>query len=142
MSLLTMFQCKIKRRLSCRKCFFSCVFCSWFLSISSTLCKKKGSTLKCFVYMVNGLLWEPYVLLPVDNSNFSSAFKALAAQTMRDTEKEKKCVCYHCFKVTLVCSAHWSFCHVVECPFAPNKRVNKFQRCGNKSGNSIMWQNI
>lgn len=39
-------------------------------------------------------------------------------------------MCYHCFKVTFACSIHSScapFWRPVECPFAPNKKVNKFQ---------------
>lgn len=61
---------------------------SSFSSSGSTLCRKKKKQ-NCFVLMVNGLLWEPYVLLLVDDSNLLSAFKALRAQTTRDTRKNQ-----------------------------------------------------
>lgn len=115
-----------KRCLSCRKCTFMLFLVMIFVHWQHIMLKKKKkkSLKKCFVYLVNGLLWEPYVLLLVDSSNFSSS---------KDKEGcKKKYVCCHCFQVISVCSAHLSFCHVVECPFAPNKRWRSSERCGKK----------
>lgn len=50
--------------------------------------------------------------LLVDDANEGSEKKG---------EKTKKGVCHHRFNVTFARRAHLGFCHVVECPFAPNK---------------------